>query len=84
MSWIQNEMIIGPQAREFEKLELVCPLPLRRESEAPKVLYYEWQKLLIRDDVSKIVLPMRDEVYQAYEQLVQTHRTTTLEGLTQH
>lgn len=58
-------------------------MPLRRESQEPRVLYYDWQKLLIRDDVSKIVLPMREEVYQAYEHLVKTSRTTTMEGLTQ-
>lgn len=83
MSWIQNEISMGAQARAYKDFEFDCPLPLRKEAKEPRVLYYEWQKLLVRKDVRILVLPMREEIYQAYEHLVQTESVAAIDGLTQ-
>lgn len=83
MSWIQNEISMGAQARAYRDFEFDCPLPLRKEAKEPRVLYYEWQKLLVRDDVRKLVLPTREEIYQAYEHLVQIDSAAIIDGLTQ-
>lgn len=53
-------------------MELDCPLPLRVEANNPQLLYYDWKKLLYRSDVKSRVLPHREEVFQEYENLIET------------
>lgn len=60
MSWIQNEISMGAQAKAYKDFEFDCPLALRKEEKEPRVLYYEWHKLLVRNDVRNLVLPMRE------------------------
>lgn len=41
MSWIQNEINMGAQAKTHGDVEFDFPLPLRKEVKEPRVLYYE-------------------------------------------
>lgn len=41
MSWVQNEIILGTQAKAYRNLEFDCPLPLRAKAKDPRLLYYD-------------------------------------------
>lgn len=84
MSWVENEIGMGTQAKAYRNLKFDCPLPLRAEAKDPQLLHYDWQKLLARLDVRSQVLPMREEIFQAYEHLIANESTTTVDCLIQH
>lgn len=75
---------MGVQSRTYRNLELDCPLPLRSKAKNPQHMYYDWQKLLNRSDVRSQVLPLREEVFQKYENLVATKNQTVVQHLAQH